>query len=127
MSTDSTRPQIKCDICNGGGLVVVYHRRYAGNPTVFVESVDGYGEVKTYRMPGTVSAHCLCSLGQWFRSSTPEKDRARIKDLADVVANRTWYQFDDPTADDEPELSPSAQRFLTQWKARFKILKGVHA
>lgn len=107
-----------CEICEGAGMVTVYHREYRGDPTVYREIVDPHGEVKKIRVAGTVNAHCQCGLGEWMRSKLPEDLQKRIPRLADVVANRTNYQFDDPTFDAE-SFPEGASRFLQAWRDTF--------
>jgi hypothetical protein len=107
-----------CEICNGNGMVPVYHREYRGDPTVYREIVDPHGEVKTIRVPGVINAHCVCGLGEWMRSKLDDDVQRRIPRLADVNANRTNYRFDDPTftADSTPE---DTSAFVHKWRATF--------
>lgn len=110
-------------------MATVYHRFYEGSQAVYWEHTDKFGEVRTIRSAGTISAHCLCSLGEWMRSQTDPKLLERIPSLIDVLANRTNYQATDPTEDMEMAgPTPEATAFLRRWKAglpRFFALEAT--
>ncbi len=112
-----------CEHCHGAGLVTVYHKFFEGSQTVIWEHTDASGEVHSIKSAGTVSAHCLCTLGEWMRSQTKDDLRERIPSLLDVLANRTNYRAIDPTTEMYgPEPTPEAVGFLRKWKrglARF--------
>ncbi len=106
-----------CDHCGKSGMVTVYHKFYEGSQTVLWEHTDRFGEVRTIKSAGTVSAHCSCGLGQWMRSQTAEDLRSRIPDLADVLTNRTNYRATDPTEEMYgPNPTPEALAFERKWK-----------
>ncbi|WP_165253846.1 hypothetical protein, partial [Paludisphaera soli] len=75
-----------CEVCQGGGLVTVFHRGYDGEPTLHVVNSDG----STSRIKSRFVLACLCPLGRWIlaanlRSASmpkyagPEADRIRAE------------------------------------------------
>jgi hypothetical protein len=80
-SQDAARLASKgCERCSGNGLAVVYH------PTPGPEQ----------RIPPTVGAYCVCSLGRWIKHahSTRKDSRdvfQRTPDLADILAGRSVW------------------------------------
>lgn len=80
----------RCEWCNDQGLIPIVHKDYTGDTPVIQEYTDRRtGEVKYYRWPGTMTAHCtMCGLGNWMRVQLDEKTRERIPTLDEVVAQK---------------------------------------
>jgi hypothetical protein len=112
-------PSSVCEWCHSSGLVRAFHRQYAGSQTVYVERADRDGEVHTRRMPGSIAAHCSCSLGAWMRERLEIELQRRIPTLSDVINGRVPYVLERPDTDDEQALTPAASTFLREWKKWF--------
>ncbi len=108
----------QCSICNGVGLVPIYHPQYRGNSTE--TSKDG----RLY--PATGAAHCRCDMGKWVRDRTDELYARLIPRVEDIIDRRSKWLLEPPVftpsqAPEEREFAPRGGRICPTQLQRLAI------
>lgn len=110
-----------CILCDGNGIVLVFHRDWSGNRIGTRNGLNPMGEPAKIPFAAEVAAHCICPLGRWMRDKTPEFLKKRIPDGAAIVGGRSWYSFDHPELDrehddEQTEAPPSRQQINAMFR-----------
>ena len=115
-----------CQFCSLSGQVTIFHKNYAGLPTMII--ADHNGEER--EVMACIVAHCSCEVGKWMRRYTPSEILGRIPGLSELGrgAYKNWTPVDPRESDCDLTEIPDWKSFR-RWLAstgRNGVVKKVY-